>query len=193
MNFTDKATVEEIVKKCVDGDRKSQHILYKAFYGKMLSVCARYTGDYDEAKDLVQDSFLKVFLRLKGFENKGSLEGWIRRIVVNNAIDHIRLKKEFIVKEEDSDIFDNIEYEDPQVEIDHEQYRMLKAQRVMDLIQKLTPAYKTVFNLYVIENYTHQEIAEILDISIGTSKSNLAKAKMKLREMFEAEIKIKLK
>ena len=136
----------------------------------------------------MQDSFIKVFLRLKGFENKGSLEGWIRRIVVNNAIDYLRAKREILVNDDESDIFENIEYEDPQVEIDIEKYKALKAQKVMELIQKLTPAYRTVFNLYVVESYTHQEISEILGINIGTSKSNLAKAKMKLREMFEKEL-----
>jgi RNA polymerase sigma-70 factor (ECF subfamily) len=184
MDLNNKATVEQIVKGCIKGDKKCQHLLYKTFYGKMLSICCRYTSNNDEAKDLLQDAFIKVFQRLKSFENKGSLEGWVRRIVVNNAIDFVRAKREFLISIEDFSQKDTITDEEENV-IELQHFNKIKADAIIALIQKLTPAYKAVFNLYVIEEYSHKEIAEMLGISIGSSKSNLSKAKEKLKQMFE--------
>lgn len=184
MNFNDKDAVEKLVVDCVNGNQHSQQIVYKAFYGKMLGVCARYSSNREEAKDLLHDCFIKVFEKLKNFQNKGSLEGWIRRIVVNNAIDFVRAKREFLLNYEDESQFENLS-DDSFYDSDFEELKKLNVEIILSLVQKLSPAYRTVFNMYVIENYTHQEIADYLEISVGSSKSNLAKAKMRIREMFE--------
>lgn len=186
MDLTDKATVADLINECNNGDRKSQQILYQAFYGKMLAVCMRYTGDRDEAKDILHDGFLKVFRKLDSFKNEGSLEGWVRRIMVNSSIDYVRRKREILYAVGDDYTLEKALHEAEKN--DSELFLKAKAEIVFNLIQKLTPAYRTVFNLYVIENYTHKEIAEQLDINIGTSKSNLAKAKMKLREFYNEYI-----
>ncbi|MBI5219715.1 MAG: RNA polymerase sigma factor [Bacteroidia bacterium] len=186
MNLANRDDVEKLIEACIRGDRKSQQQLYQAFYGKMLVVCMRYASGRDEAQDFLHDGFLKVFAKLGSFKNEGSLEGWIRRIIVNNTIDFVRKKKEamFIYQEESHliNLSDTLKEED---EAEIEQYREIQADVILKLVQNLTPAYRTVFNMYVIEDYSHKEIAETLNISIGSSKSNLAKAKMKLREMFK--------
>ncbi|OFX45465.1 MAG: hypothetical protein A2046_12245 [Bacteroidetes bacterium GWA2_30_7] len=184
MNFSDKEAVEKLVIGCTNGDQRCQQIVYKAFYCKMLGVCARYSCNREEAKDLLHDSFIKVFEKLKNFKNEGSLEGWVRRIVVNNAIDFVRAKREFLLNYDDESQFENIP-DDSYYVSDIDDLNKLNAEIILKFVQKLSPAYKTVFNMYVIENYTHQEIADYLEISVGSSKSNLAKAKIRLREMFE--------
>jgi len=186
MDLTDKATVAKLINECNNGNRKSQQILYKTFYGKMLVVCTRYTGDRDEAKDILHDGFIKVFNKLDSFKNEGSLEGWVRRIMVNSAIDYVRRKREILYAVADDYTLEKALHEAERD--DSELFLKAKAEIILNMIQKLSPAYRTVFNLYVIENYTHKEIAEKLDINIGTSKSNLAKAKMKLREFYNEYI-----
>lgn len=188
MEFSLPAEQKAIIDGCIKGDRKCQQQLHKLFYGKMLSVCCRYATDRDEAKDILQDGFIKVFQRLKSYECKGSLEGWIRRIVVNNAIDHIRKKRDFVLSSEDDQRIENIKDEDTDP-FNEQNYTQLKAEIIMGLIQKLSPAYKTVFNMYVLENLPHREIADLLGINVGTSKSNLAKAKARLKEMFDEYLK----
>lgn len=145
----------------------------------MLAVCLRYLRDRDSAQEVLQEGFIKVFDNIQHFDKKGSFEGWMRRIIVNCAIDSIRkAKKDFILSENESD-FKTMPDDDPL----NEEWELtsLKAEIALEAINKLSPAYKAVFNLYVFESYTHKEIAEILDISEGTSKSNLAKAKMNLQ------------
>ena len=186
MDLTDKAIVAKLIKECTNGNRKSQQNLYKAFYGKMLVVCTRYTSDRDEAKDILHDGFIKVFNKLGGFKNEGSLEGWIRRIMVNNAIDYVRRKREIYYAVDDEYTMEKALQESEKEEAD--MFSKAKAETILKLIQKLSPAYRTVFNMYVIEDYTHKEIAERLGINIGTSKSNYAKAKMKLREYYNEYI-----
>lgn len=182
MDLTDKATVAKLITECNNGNRKSQQILYEAFYGKMLVVCMRYTGDRDEAKDILHDGFIKVFRKLDSFKNEGSLEGWVRRIMVNCSIDYVRRRREVLYATGDEFTLEKALHEAEKD--DSELFMKAKAEVILDMIQKVSPGYRTVFNLYVIENYTHKEIAEKLDISIGTSKSNLAKAKMKIREFY---------
>ena len=180
---TDSAVLKSIIEGCLREDRKYQFKLYERYYGKMMGVCMRYATDRDEADELVQQGFIKLFKNLKRYEFKGSFDGWIRRMFVNTSIDHIRKKKrnplllgedahlDLFNKEVDLDQFDKVEELDPNI--------------VMQAIAKLTPAYKAVFNLYVIEDYSHKEIAEMLEISLGTSKSNLSKAKQNLRKYLQ--------
>lgn len=183
MDFANKEQVEELLKKCIKGNSRSQRLLYERFYGKMLAVCYRYARDHDEAQDITHEGFIRVFDKLKSFKNTGSLEGWIRRIIVNNAIDYVRAKKKLVFDNEDNTILGNIYDEDYDL-VDVNIAKAMKAELITELIQKLSPAYKTVFSLYVLEDYSHQNIADALGISVGTSKSNLAKAKMRLKEMF---------
>lgn len=171
--------LKSIIEGCLRNEHKSQYQLYQMFYSTMTSVCMRYCKDREEANDMVQEGFIKVFKNLTRYEFKGSFEGWMRRIFVNNAIDNIRRKKKdhlLLGEDEKMDSFAEFDL-DPLVK-DEE----LDPKIVMDAIQKLTPAYKAVFSLYVIEEYSHKEIAEMLNISVGTSKSNLAKAKQNLRK-----------
>ncbi|MEA3443550.1 MAG: sigma-70 family RNA polymerase sigma factor [Bacteroidota bacterium] len=186
MDLTKKADVAILIDNCIRGDRKSQQTLYKEFYGKMLVVCMRYASDKNEAKDILHDGFIKVFNKLKSFKNEGSLEGWIRRIMVNNSIDHVRRKREILFAEGDDFTIEKAIKESETD--DSELFLKEKAEIILSLIQKLSPAYRTVFNMYVIENYKHKEIAEHLNINIGTSKSNYAKAKMKLRLFYNEYI-----
>ena len=184
MNLSNKKYVAKLVADCIKGNNASQQKLYKAFYGKMLVLCMRYTSNKQEAQDLLHEGYLKVFIKLNSFNNKGSLEGWIRRIIVNNAIDFVRKKKDvFFINEEESNL-SNIK-DDSYEESDLDSLAELKAETILKLVQKLSPAYKTVFSMYIIEGYKHKEIAEELGISVGTSKSNLAKAKANIIEMIK--------
>ena len=183
MNFSDKEQIESLIKQCIKEDRKSQKFLYEHFHGKMLAICSRYATDYGEAQDILHEGFIKVFVKLKSFKNEGSFEGWIRRIIVNSAIDYVRIKKKLVFDSEEQSVINNISSED-EVLVEGEKINKIKAELIIELIQELSPAYKTVFNLYVMEGYSHKKVAETLGISVGTSKSNLAKAKMRLRELF---------
>ena len=180
----DNDQVKDIIKNCVAGKRAAQKQLFELFYGTMLGVCMRYTKDKDAAQEVVQEGFIKVFEKLNEFDFTGSFEGWMRRIMVNTSIDAIRKKKRrAFATDEDFILEQNPLYTDDKD--DDKFLNELKAEEAMKAIQELSPAYQTVFNLYVIENYSHKEIAEILEITEGSSKSNLAKAKQNLRKILK--------
>jgi len=181
--------LEQLIRGCIRGNAKSQEALYKRLYGVMMAVCLRYTKDHDQAQDILQEGFIKVFGKLNRFNFEGSFEGWVRRIMVNTAIDFFRKKKtDFSLLGENesleryADVIDG-EDEDERQEYDFEPNQIIRA------MQDLTPAYRTIFNLYVFENHTHNEIAEKLGISVGTSKSNFAKAKRNLKKILINELK----
>lgn len=163
----------ELIQLAVAQNRQAQQKIYTKFAPKMLSVCRQYVKDVHQAEDIMITAFMKVFVHLKNFEQKGSFEGWIRRIMINECISYIRVQKEVrfiedtvvIGKEEESS--NNIE---SQLSVDDIQY----------LIDNLPDGYKMVFNLYVIEGYKHQEIAKMLGINEGTSKSQLSHARKML-------------
>jgi RNA polymerase sigma-70 factor (ECF subfamily) len=171
----------DIIKGCLKNDRACQKLLYENFYGKMLGVCLRYSKNRDDAKDTLHEGFIKVFGSLKNFNHKGSFEGWVRRIMVNTAIDHLRKNKhDYLIV---STVYANEKAANSAEEINDEEILLhVDKEEILKAVQELTPAYRTVFNLYVIEEYTHKEIADLLDISEGTSKSNLSKAKFNLRK-----------
>ncbi len=176
--------LESLVDGCRKGDRKRQQQVYERYYGKMMGLCMRYARDHAEAQDLLQEGFIKVFTKIEKYNRQGSFEGWIRRIIVNNAIDSFRRKKnDFVLT--DSDYVLDLHHEPPEDEDTESRYGNIKADDIVAAIQKLSPAYRNVFNLYVVENYSHKEISEMLGISVGTSKSNLAKAKRNLRKILE--------
>ena len=146
----------------------------------------RYTRDSDQANDVLQEGFLKIFNNLEKFTGVGTFEGWMRRIMVNLSIDRFRkLKHDFILLSEPDDIERySDDTEEVLDEIDElEEIYSITPEQIIDAMQQLTPAYRTVFNLYVYEDYTHQDIAEALGISVGTSKSNYAKAKKNMKKL----------
>jgi RNA polymerase sigma factor (sigma-70 family) len=188
-----QAAFGELVDGCVAGDRRAQQRVYEQFYGKMMAVCMRYTKNTDQAKDILQDGFIKVFRSMESFNRAGSFEGWIRRIIVNTAIDHFRRSKHsylLLGEERSIEDFKDQDEEDTLADDTGEELPDLKPADVINAMQKLTPAYRTVFNLYVFEEMTHKEIADALGINVGTSKSNLAKAKHNLKKLLRQENKI---
>ena len=183
MDFSNKATVARLIEDCIKGNKKSQQFLYSSFYGKMLVLCKRYAYSDEDAKDILHDGFIKVFQKMESFRNQGSLEGWIRRIMTNSALDYIRKRKEFYISTDNSQLENSLS-DSQEKEFDNE-LKNEKAEVILQLIQKLSPKYKAVFNMYAIDNLSHKEIAEELGINIGTSKSNYAKAKYNLREFYK--------
>ena len=165
----------QIREGCAKGDRKFQQMLYDLFSAKMFGVCLRYANEYNNAQDLLQEGFVKVFKNIEKFRGEGSFEGWVRRIFVNTAIEHYRRQVNlYALHESEVNYFEH--YQDNALEI-------LKHEDVLKMIQKLSSGYRTVFNLYVIEGYSHKEIAEKMGISEGTSKSQLARARYLLQKM----------
>lgn len=196
MNITENE-LNEIVKGCIAGDRKSQQQLFQTFFGKMMVVCMRYTNDRDTAQDILQDAFIKAFDKMGDFTFTGSFEGWLRRIMVNTAIDHFRKSKHLIELIENQNYSDELENENDFGEEDDKMeensWENLSSDDILAAMQELSPAYQTVFNLYVMENYQHKDIAEMLNISVGTSKSNLAKARANLKKILEKKFLVNTK
>lgn len=149
-------------------------------------VCKRYTMDDDSAQEILQNGFIKIFEKLEMFDFKGSFDGWVRRIIANTAIDSIRKSKRMpLLSENDSEFV--TETENTMEEEEDMEFQSVQANIALAAVEELTPGYRAVFNLYVFEEYTHKEIAEILGISEGTSKSNLAKAKQNLQRIIESK------
>ncbi len=166
-----------LVKRCINGDQKAQQVLFDRFAPKMLAVCIRYAKDVVQAEDVLQNAFIKVFTKLDSF-NGGSLEGWIRRIMVNTALDEIRKNK----KRTQNVTIDAVEFK---VESNNFIVEELQAEDLMKIISCMPEGYKVVFNMFAIEGYSHKEIAEQLEISENTSKSQYSRAKAYLRAELE--------
>ena len=167
-------------------DTKSQELLYRHFAPKMYGICLRFAGNQMEADDILQEGFIKVFTKLKNFRNEGSLEGWIRRTIINTAINYyrknLRLSK-----------FQDIDEIDPGIPNEENIYDTLSREELLNLIKELPNGYRTVFNLNVIEGYTHKEIGQMLNISDNTSKSQLTRARSILQKKVIAMMKQKVK
>ena len=170
-NQTDKWS--ELIAHCLEGQPKAQKQLFDLLAPKMYAVCLRYAKDPDEAKDVLQESFIRVFKHLASFEKKVSYEGWVKRIFVNTSI-------EFYRRNLKHSVLDNIE-QLPDVGIESHTIALLKQADLMALVNRLPTGYRTVFNLFAIEGYTHEEIAEMLGISESTSKTQLHKARLHLQ------------
>lgn len=178
--------IDEVINLCKQSDRRGQEQLFRHYYGKMMAVCQRYIHDKDSAQEVLQEGFIKVFEHIKGYDFKGSFEGWMRRIIANCAIDAIRkVRKDTILTDNDGDFkhLDDSGEDSEQLDL-----TSIKAAEAMKAIDQLSPAYRNVFNLYVFEEYTHREIAELLGISEGTSKSNLAKARANLQHYLKEKL-----
>lgn len=159
----------DLIQGCLTGDRKMQEELYSRFSPKMYAVCLRYATNAEEAQDLLQEGFIKIFKNLEKFRHEGSFEGWMRRVFVNTSIESYRKRvnvntiterDEIRIEDSSWNALDNLAEKD-----------------IVRLVQDLSPGYRTVFNMYVIEGYSHKEIANTLGITEGTSKSQLARAK----------------
>ena len=173
--------LNHIIKECQKGKRKAQKELYEAFSSKMYGVCLQYCKDQVEAEDCLQDGFIKIFTKIHLFRFEGSFEGWIRRIIVNTVIESFRKKQPVILVDE----FPMIASEDPEQDSFDP---LFSQQELFDMIQGLPPKYRMVFNLYALDGYTHIEIADALNISTGTSKSNLSRARQWLKKEIEARL-----
>lgn len=168
----------KIIEGCLSGKRHAQNKLFNRYAPMLLGICLRYARNKDEAEDVLQEGFIKIFSSITGFRGEGSFEGWLKRIIVNTAITHNKqsLKHHFHADIEEID--ETLIKNDDQME-DIPLVKIPQA-TLMSLIQKLPEGYKTVFNLYVFEQYTHQEIADSLGVSVNTSKSQLMKARRTL-------------
>jgi RNA polymerase sigma-70 factor (ECF subfamily) len=172
-----------IIRGCIAGDRASQQKLYNLYARKMMGVCLWYARNREEAEEVLQDGFMRVFTYINTFKGEGSFEGWIRKIMVNAALLKYRNKSQLrAIVEYDAEEHD-IREPDSVIEI-------LEAKELVNLVQTLTPGYRMVFSLYVLEGMKHREIAELLGISEGTSKSNLADARGILQKALESRKKV---
>ncbi|HTH82299.1 MAG TPA: sigma-70 family RNA polymerase sigma factor [Mucilaginibacter sp.] len=167
--------LHQLIKGCIKQDRKCQKMLYKAFYGFSMGICLRYANDRDEAAEVMNQGFFKVFTHIESFDTSRPFKAWLGKIMMNVSIDYYRANLKMAYTEDleqaehvsDGDIADkNLNYAD-----------------LLAMVQKLPQAYRTVFNLFAIEGYSHEEIASMLNINAGTSKSNLHKARQKLKNM----------
>ena len=170
----------DLIAGCIGGNRQMHELLYKRYAPKMYAVCLRYSGNAEDANDLLQEGFIKIFRNLSKYRSEGSFEGWIRRIFVNTSIEHFRKKvslynvseaQENSIEDKEWNILDNLAEKD-----------------IIKMISELSPGYRAVFNMHVIEGYSHKEIADALGINEGTSKSQLARAKMVLRKLVESRL-----
>jgi RNA polymerase sigma factor (sigma-70 family) len=166
--------LHKIVRGCQDGNPGAQRELYDMFKSKMFGVCLRYAGNYNDAEDIMQEGFIKVYEKIHQFSFKGAFEGWIRKIMVNTALEKYRMHFQTVMI---SDNQSEVEYKQ-QIDMSSD----IEVRELLQIIQNLTPRYRVVFNLYALEGYSHKEISEMLQISEGTSKSNLSRARAILQE-----------
>ncbi len=166
-----------LIQGCKKNDRESQRLLYQHYYGYAMSICVRYCRSYEESKEIVNDGFMKVFKKLDQHQTESSFKAWLRKIMINSAIDHYRrevkhhhspLEQGIITGAVSNSALDDLSYAE-----------------LIGMVQRLSPGYRAVFNLYVIDGFTHEQISEILEISEGTSKSNLMKARENLKKMLK--------
>lgn len=172
--------LEQIIKECVKQKRKAQRELYLRFAPTLFTVCLKYSRNREEAEDNLQDSFLVVFKKIEQFKHKGSFEGWLKRICVNTCLQRYRKHRIFELVSDEIEDNDYVEVEEDQVSL----------QFLLSIIQQLPNRYRLVFSLYVLDGYSHKEIASMLEISEGTSKSNLARARIILKQKVEEQQKI---
>ena len=177
------STEEQLIQECKKNKRKARNKLYKLYASKLLGICLRYTSNKSEAEDVLHDSFIKIFTKIDQYSGKGSFEGWMKRIVSNTAIQYLRdnAKSRLIFYQ------NNIE----EIHLPEEEGEIptVDAKELMRIIQLLPDGYRIIFNMYVLEEMSHREIAKTLDISEGTSKSQLYRAKRYLRTEIDKHIR----
>ena len=170
-------TLDELIILCKKQDAKAQGELYTRYSGTLFSICLRYSPNYVEAEDNLQDAFITIFKKVEQFKDKGSFEGWMKRVTVNTVLQKYRKQRVFDIAREDQ-IKDEVdeEIDDEGIPLDF----------LLKIIQELPDRYRLVFSMYVMDDYSHKEIAELLGISDGTSKSNLARSRSILKTKIEA-------
>ena len=174
--------LKKILYGCRKRQRDSQRDLYRMYYAYGMSIALRYSGTRDQAVVILNDAFIKVFDNIRKYDPKRPFKPWLRKIIVNTAIDHYHREKKYEKELIDLERIENMEEENEAI------ISGISYDEIVEMIRQLSPAYRAVFNLHVIEGYSHDEIAEMLDISAGTSKSNLAKAKRNLRVILEKNL-----
>jgi len=168
-------TLDELILQCKKQDAKAQGELYKRYSNTLFSICLKYSPNHAEAEDSLQDAFLTIFKKIEQFKDKGSFEGWMKRITVNTVLQKYRKKKTFDIPNEQQIEDADVDIEQTSIPLDY----------LLKIIQELPDRYRLVFNLYVMDGYSHKEIGEMLGISDGTSKSNLARARGILKTKVE--------
>lgn len=169
---------QTLIQKCIEGNAKAQKALFDKFAPKMMTVCLRYVSNRMEADDVIQDGFIKLFHNLPNYRFEGSFDGWVRRIFVNTALDHIKRNKNSLFEVSVDEIQINVSSE-------YSPSAALQENDLLKMVQNLPTGYRTVFNLYAIEGYSHKEIGEMLQISENTSKSQYSRAKLFLQSQLE--------
>ena len=168
-------SLEKLINKCKQRDIKAQSEVYQLFAGKLFALCLKYSKNYQEAQDNLQDGFITIFNKIDQYQYKGSFEGWLKRIVVNTALQKYREKNVLnLISEEIPEVIE-VEVDETQISLDF----------LLEIIQQLPNRYRLVFNMYVLDGYSHKEIAKMLEISEGTSKSNLSRARQILKRKVE--------
>jgi RNA polymerase sigma-70 factor (ECF subfamily) len=174
--------LEQIINDCKKGNTNAQEQIYKTLSPKIFSVCLKYSRSYEEAQDNLQEGFLLIFEKIDKYNFKGSFEGWCKRVVINYVLQQYRNQNVFEIVSENIPDNNDIEIDDENVSLDF----------LTRIIQELPDRYRLVFNLYVLDGYSHKEISEMLNINSGTSKSNLARAKTILKEKIELNSKMSI-
>ena len=167
--------LNQLINDCKNKDRKAQEQLYRLYSPKLFAVCLKYSRNFTEAQDNLQDGFILIFNKIELYSFKGSFDGWLKRVMINNVLQQYRNQTFLSLVNEDIAEDYDIEIDNAEISLDY----------LLKIIQELPDRYRLVFNLYVIDDYSHVEIAEMLTINIGTSKSNLSRAKMILKEKIE--------
>jgi len=167
--------LDKLIKQCANNDRKAQKEIYQLFAGKLFSICLKYSKNKQEAQDNFQDGFVTIFDKIGQFNFKGSFEGWIKRVMVNTIL--LKYRKKTVLSIVTEEIPDEVvvDIDDDEISLDY----------LLNLIQELPDRYRMVFNLYVLDGHSHKEIAKMLQIAEGTSKSNLARARGILKQKIE--------
>lgn len=175
-----KINEHDLIKQCLEGSRVAQKSLYDQYSKMMYGLCVRYSSNADEAKDILQDGFIKVFSKLNQFGFNGSFEGWLKRIFINTALEYYRANKNHMYHSDVENAMDK-----PHNDFALEQ---ISRKEILEVMGRLAPGYRNVLNLYVIEGYSHAEIGEMLGISEGTSKSQLNRARAQLQVMLNQQL-----
>jgi RNA polymerase sigma factor (sigma-70 family) len=166
---------KDLIYRCKQNERKAQEELYRLYSPKLFGVCLKYSDNYQQAEDNLQDGFVTIFEKIGQFQDKGSFEGWMKRILINTSLQQHRQQKVYGITNEEDLQEDEIEIETENISVDF----------LLQCVQELPDRYRQVFNLYVLDGYSHKEISDLLSITEGTSKSNLARARTSLKEKIE--------
>ena len=166
---------KDLIYRCKQNERKAQEELYRLYSPKLFGVCLKYSDNYQQAEDNLQDGFVTIFEKIGQFQDKGSFEGWMKRILINTSLQKHRQQKVYGITNEEDLQEDEIEVETDNISVDF----------LLKCVQELPDRYRQVFNLYVLDGYSHKEISDLLSITEGTSKSNLARARTSLKEKIE--------